>query len=236
MQVIGAGLPRTGTLTQKEALELLGLGPCYHWVNLITDPDAVDLWHRVLDGEDILDQIFDGYQSTVDWPGGFVHRELAERHPDAKVLLSVREPQSWEHSYRETIWNFTRGDSLVRHLSDARREVDPRWQRYLELVDRMLWSERSPFGGGDQPEQMMAQMTAYNDAVRNTIPAERLGVWKVQEGWEPLCGFLGQPVPGVPLPHANDTETFRNRVVNASLDALFAWREQQLAEQAATPG
>jgi len=233
MQVIGAGLPRTGTLTQKEALELLGIGPCYHWVNLITDPDAVDLWHRAMDGEDVFEEIFAGYQATVDWPGGFFYRELAERYPEAKVLLSVRDPQAWEKSYRETIWNFTRGDSLVRHLSDARREVDPRWQRYLALVDRMLWSERSPFGGGDEPEQMMAQMTAHNDAVRAAIAPERLGVWKVQEGWEPLCAFLEVAVPDVPLPHANDAETFRSRVVNASLDALVAWREQQIAPQPA---
>ena len=94
MQLIGAGLPRTGTLTQKEALELLGVGPCYHWVNLITDPDAVSMWHRAVDGEDVFEEIFGGYQATVDWPGGFFYRELAERYPDAKVLLSVREPRS----------------------------------------------------------------------------------------------------------------------------------------------
>ncbi|HEY2200258.1 MAG TPA: sulfotransferase, partial [Solirubrobacteraceae bacterium] len=60
MKVIGAGLPRTGTLTQKEALERVGLGPCYHWVNIIADLDEVELWHRVLDGEDLLGEIFAG--------------------------------------------------------------------------------------------------------------------------------------------------------------------------------
>ncbi len=39
MKVIGAGLPRTGTLTQKVALEMLGLGPCYHWVDVLADLD-----------------------------------------------------------------------------------------------------------------------------------------------------------------------------------------------------
>ena len=227
MYVIGAGLPRTGTLSQKLALEQLGVGPCYHWVNLISDLNAVELWHRALDGADVLDEIFEGHNSTVDWPGGFFYRELAELHPEAKVLLSVRDAQAWEHSYRETIWNFTRGDSLVSHLSDARREIDPRWQRYLELVDRMLWSERSPFGQGDDPAAMMRQMEAHNDAVREAIPPERLLVWKVTEGWEPLCEFLEVPVPEDPLPHANDAETFRGRVVNNALDALVAWREQQ---------
>ena len=71
---------------------------------MITDLEQVGLWHRALDGEDLLGEIFDGYQSTVDWPGGFFYRQLAERHPDAKVLLSVRDPETWEPSYRETIW------------------------------------------------------------------------------------------------------------------------------------
>jgi hypothetical protein len=224
MHVIGAGLPRTGTLTQKLALEHLGLGPCYHWVNLISDLDAVELWHRALDGEDVFDEIFAGHHSTVDWPGGFFYSELAERHPEAKVLLSVRDPEAWERSYRQTIWNLSRGDSLIRHLSDARREVDPRWGRYLELVQRMLWSERSPFAGGDEPGQMIAQMESHNEAVRKAIPPERLLVWRVTEGWEPLCGFLDVPVPQMQLPHANDAETFRGRVVGAALDALLAWR------------
>src|SRR4051794_28488765 len=103
MYVIGAGLPRTGTLSQKLALETLGLGPCYHWVNLISDLDAVEQWHRYLDGEDILDEIFDGHESTTDWPGGFVYKELAARHPEAKVLLSVRDPEAGERSYGKTI-------------------------------------------------------------------------------------------------------------------------------------
>jgi hypothetical protein len=226
MHVIGAGLPRTGTLTQKLALEQLGLGPCYHWVNLISDLDAVELWHRALDGEDVFDEIFEGHDSTVDWPGGFFYGELAERYPDAKVLLSVRDADAWEHSYRQTIWNLSRGDSLIRHLSDARREVDPRWGRYLELVQRMLWSDRSPFGGGDDPVQMKAQMEAHNEAVREAIAPERLLVWRVTEGWEPLCEFLDVPVPEEQLPHANDAETFRGRVVDAALDALRKWRDE----------
>jgi len=227
MRVIGAGLPRTGTLTQKLALEKLGVGPCYHWVNIIADLDQVELWHRALDGEDILGEIFDGYGSTVDWPGGFVYRQLAEANPDAKVLLSVRNPDSWEPSYRDTIGAFCKGDGLLRHLSDARREIDPRWRRYLELVDRMLWGDSSPFADGWGPQEMKQQMLAYNDQVKSTIPSERLLVWEVAEGWEPLCEFLGVSVPGEPLPHENDRDTFVGRVANGAIAALNDWQRQQ---------
>jgi Sulfotransferase domain len=226
MQLIGAGLPRTGTLTQKEALETLGLGPCYHWVNIIADLDQVELWHRALDGEQgVLEQILGGYESTVDWPGGFFARELAEIHPDAKVLLSVRDADAWEPSYRDTIWSMSYSDGLIRHLSDARREIDPRWRRYLELVYRMLWSEISPFAGGREPEDMKRQMTAWNETIKEAVPPERLLVWSVTEGWGPLCEFLEVSVPDEPLPHANDRETFVGRVAEGAINTLVAWRD-----------
>jgi sulfotransferase family protein len=233
IELIGAGLPRTGTLTQKLALEQLGVGPTYHWVNIIADLDQVELWHRALDGEDVLGEIFDGYESTVDWPGGFVYRQLAEANPEAKVLLSVRDPETWEPSYRDTIGAFCKGDGLLRHLSDSRREIDPRWRRYLELVDRMLWDEHSPFADGWEPEQMKQQMVAYNESVKAAIPAERLLVWQVSEGWEPLCAFLDVPVPSEPLPHENDRDTFVGRVTDGAIDALNAWRDARATATAA---
>jgi Sulfotransferase domain len=228
MRVIGAGLPRTGTLTQKLALEQLGLGPCYHWVNLIADLNQVELWHRALDGEAVWDQVFAGQRSTVDWPGGYFYRELAERYPEAKVLLSVREPHAWERSFRDTIWMMCHGQSLMRLLSDARREIDPQWRRYLLLVDRMLWSGDAPFAAGhSQPARLIEEMVAYNEQVKRTIAPQRLLVWEVGDGWEPLCEFLEVDVPSEPLPHANDRETFIARVTDGAIDALQAWRTRE---------
>src|SRR5438876_4867260 len=236
MRVIGAGLPRTGTLTQKMALEQLGFDPCYHWVNLIADMDQVELWHRAFEREDVWDEVLGGYQATADWPGGFFYRELAERYPDAKVLLSIREPSSWERSYRETIWSMCYGQSLMRLLSDARREIDPRWRRYLELVDRLLWGPRSPFAAGHEtPEQLIAGLLAFNERVEETVPADRLLVWQVTDGWEPLCEFLQVPVPSEPLPHENDRETFVARVTDGAIAKLHEWNTGARARLDAPP-
>jgi hypothetical protein len=225
MRVIGAGLPRTGTLTQKVALEMLGFEPCYHWVNVIADLNQVGVWNRALDGEAPWDEVFNGFQASVDWPGGYFWRELMERYPDAKVLLSVREPEKWEPSFRETIWNMCFGESLIRLISSARGQVDPQWNRYLALVDRMFWSGQGTFAGGHEtPEQLMAQFERHNELVKASVPPERLLVWSVTEGWEPLCDFLDVPVPAEPLPHVNDRETFLGRVVDGGLAALQAWR------------
>jgi Sulfotransferase domain len=228
MKLIGAGLPRTGTLTQKVALEQLGLAPCYHWVNVIADLDQVELWDRALDGEAIWDRVFDGQQATVDWPGGYFYRELIDAYPDAKVLLSVRDPQSWEPSFRETIWTMSYGQTLMPLLARARAEIDPQWKRYLELVDRMFWGPQGTFAAGNEPQQLIDQMLEHNAEVQRVVPADRLLVWEVTDGWEPLCEFLGLDVPDEPLPHANDRDTFLQRVIGGALDSLAVWREQNL--------
>jgi hypothetical protein len=234
LTLIGAGLPRTGTLTQKVALEQLGLGRCYHWVDVLADLDSqVPLWNQALDGDAQWDEIFAGCGTTVDWPGGHFYRELAEAYPDAKVLLSVRDPDAWEPSFRETIWTMSYGDSVMPLLSRARAQIDPRWSRYLALVDRMFWSEEGVFAAGSEPEQLKEQMVAHNEAVKRNVPAERLLVWKVTEGWEPLCAFLGVDVPAEPMPHANDRETFLGRVSDGALETLRAWREREAAAAAA---
>jgi hypothetical protein len=227
MKVIGAGLPRTGTLTQKVALEQLGLAPCYHWVNVIADLDQVELWDRAMDGEAVWDEVFAGQEATVDWPGGYFYRELADYYPDAKVLLSVRDPEKWEPSFRETIWTMSHGDTLMALLAHARAEVDPRFKRYLELVDRMFWGPQGTFAAGHETSQQLTrQMLAHHAEVEQAIPAERLLVWEVSEGWGPLCEFLEVPVPSEPLPHANDREEFVQRVIGGALDALAEWRQR----------
>jgi hypothetical protein len=234
MRVIGAGLPRTGTLTQKLALERLGVGPCYHWVNVLADLDEVDVWNRALDGEGPWREVFAGFEASVDWPGGYFYEELMEAYPQAKVLLSVRDPHAWERSFRQTIVAMCHGESLMRLLSSARGEVDPRWRRYLALVDRMFWGEQGTFAAGYAlPEQLIEQMERHNERVRRAVPPERLLVWEVSEGWGPLCEFLEVDVPSEPLPHENERETFVERVTGAAIGALQEWHERKVAAASA---
>jgi hypothetical protein len=234
MKLIGAGMPRTGTLTQKMALEMLGLGPCYHMVDVLADLDQAALWERALQGEMHWPEIFAGYQSTVDWPGGYFYRELADHYPDAKVLLSVRDPEAWERSVRETVWAVRNGESLIRLLSSAQAHVNPQWRGFLKMIDALLWKGAGTFAAGHaEPAQMIDAMLAHNEAVKRDIPAERLLVWSVSEGWEPLCDFLEVPVPGVPLPHINDRTEFLNRIIDGSLENLQSWRAQETSVEPA---
>ena len=232
LRLIGAGLPRTGTLTQKVALEMLGFTPCFHWVNVLADLDTVALWEDAMDGKPDWPTLLGDSQASVDWPGGFFWRELMDAYPDAKVLLSVREPESWERSFRETVWEMGHGGSLLHLLASARAIVDPQWQRYMDFVERMFWSPEGTFATGhEQPRQMIDAMLAHNDAVKRDVPPERLLVWSVAEGWGPLCEFLEVPVPPEPLPHVNDRETFLGRVMDGAIAKLTEHRAAQ-AERA----
>jgi hypothetical protein len=106
MKVIGAGFGRTGTMSLKVALEQLGYGPCYHMVELFEYPDDVERWEAAVRGEPVnWKEILAGYRATVDWPGAAFYKELAERYPEAGVILTVRDPERWYESARNTIFN-----------------------------------------------------------------------------------------------------------------------------------
>lgn len=222
MKLIGAGLPRTGTLSQKVALEMLGMQPCYHMVDVLSDLDQAALWRRALDGELSPGEILQGFEATVDWPGSYFYKDLIELYPDAKVLLSVRDGEAWARSMRQTIWGVFYDDVLMRHMSAARACVDPQWRGYIEMMKQM-W-QRSGLLDGEQTtaEFMSAAMRRFDEEVQAVVPADRLLVWSVADGWEPLCEFLELPVPDAPFPHVNDGREFAQRIVDGSLEAIQA--------------
>ena len=225
MRLIGAGLPRTGTLSQKVALEMLGLAPCYHMVNVLGNLDEVQPWLRALEGDGPWEEVFDGFPATVDWPGSFHYAELIDVYPDAKVLLSVRDADAWERSMRGTIWGMLYGDTLLRKLSDVRAEVDPKWKGFLDLVDAMWRKSGLIDSGPDTDSESMKQaMERFNEEVQQTVPADRLLVWSPADGWDPLCEFLEVSVPDTPFPHLNDSKAFGERIVDGTLLALQEWR------------
>jgi len=235
MRLIGAGLPRTGTLSQKVALEMLGVEPCYHMVNVLADLDEAQLWRRALEGEEPWDEVFDGFEATVDWPGSYFYKELIERYPDAKVLLSVRDAEGWERSMRDTIWGLFYGDILIRDLSSARCRVDANWRGYIALMEEM-WQRSGLIdsGAATTSESMQSAMERFNAEVQETVPADRLLVWSAGDGWEPLADFLEVRVPDTPFPHLNDSKVFVERIVDGALLALQQWRAQDAPPVAAT--
>jgi hypothetical protein len=203
MDVIGAGFGRTGTLSLKVALERLGFGPCMHMLPLLDDPERASLFHRAAEGDlASLDKALTAHRSTVDWPGTYFWRVLAQRHPDAKVVLTVRDPQRWYDSAHETIFQ------AAMH---APAGADEPLAAGIEMARAVVWE--GTFGGrfADR-EHAVRVFTEHNAAVRREIPGDRLLEFEVAQGWEPLCDFLEVPVPVEPFPLTNDTASFQARV------------------------
>jgi hypothetical protein len=228
MRLIGAGLPRTATTTQMIMLETLGL-PCYHMRDMMADlTTSVPQFRKALEGDADWDEIFDGKESEVDWPASYHWRELIELYPDAKVLLSVRDADSWLRSMQNTINQVFFGDGLLHNLSRAQYAIDPVYASWIDLLFEMNWGERGAWAGtnGD-PEKMAVKMQEWNQAVIDTVPSERLLVWSPKDGWEPLCELLEVPVPDMPVPHVNDTENFqKNLIMGPAINAINAWWEE----------
>ena len=202
IKVIGAGFGRTGTLSMKAALEHLGLGPCYHMLEVVGRPDKADAWYDAAQtGTADWDDLLEGYQSSVDWPACYFWRPLAEHCPDAKVILTVRDEQAWWQSINNTILrNMRRND----RVTDPDRVRMRRMARHL-IVDRV-------FGGIlDDREHALAVYRRNLKEVTESLPPARLLVFDVAQGWEPLCAFLGLPVPDIPFPRTNSTQEFQAR-------------------------
>jgi hypothetical protein len=222
MKLIGAGLPRTATTTQWIALKTLGV-PTYHMKDMMADMErGVALWRRAYNGEQPWDEVFDGFEATVDWPAAFHWRELMEYYPDAKVLLSVRDGESWARSMGDTIVQIYFGDSFMRSMCQARYRIDPVWASWVDLNIDTCW--KGPRGAlantfGER-EPLIEAMNRWNDEVKAAVPADRLIVWSPKDGWEPLCEALGVPVPDEPLPHAFDTEVFRSAITGGAVSAV----------------
>lgn len=203
LQVIGAGFGRTGTLSLKSSLEQLGFGPCYHMYELLGHIDHAPAWLAGNNGDaSALRAPLAGYGATVDWPGCVLWRELADLYPDAKVVLSVRPPQRWYDSFRQTV-----GAVIA-------QERDPNMpEAFWPVFDvsDLIVRDRS-FGAGfdlDDQERVIAAYEAHNAAVRAGVAPERLLEFDVTEGWAPLCAFLGVPVPAGEFPNVNDRDQFR---------------------------
>jgi hypothetical protein len=206
LAVIGAGFGRTGTASLKSALERLGLAPCYHMFEIVAQPEHSRFWLRAAIGRSVdWDELLGPYRAAVDWPACRFYVELAAHYPSAKVVLTVREPAQWFESAWSTIF-----PRITRPVDQADEFAWLRARMQREIIIEQTF-------GGDITDRAhaLAVFERHNAAVCRTIPAERLLVYEIAAGWQPLCDFLGRPVPDEPVPHANAAQEFRARFQGA---------------------
>lgn len=213
LRVIGAGFGRTGTSSLKQALEDLGFGPCHHMTEVLAHPEHIPLWEAAVDGQPVdWEEVFGEYQAAVDWPAAAFYGQLLEHYPDARVILTVRDAERWYDSALHTIYAFSRltmSPPVVWLLP----WVAPRPYRMVAMSTRLIWYQI--FDGRFAERQHAVDVfTRSNADVQRRVPAERLLVYDVRQGWAPLCAFLGVAVPrDKPFPHLNDTAQFRRLIL-----------------------
>jgi hypothetical protein len=204
LQVVGAGLGRTGTHSLKLALERLLDGRCYHMMEIFGRPEDIPVWAAAIGGESPdWGAFLAEYDATVDWPAAAFWSELAATNPDAIVLLSTRSSaDAWWTSAHATIF-----EASKRPLPPSDDPELDALRSQLAMVDSMLTRTFTP-DWNDEAEAKAAY-DRHNAAVRAAVAPERLVEWQPGDGWEPICERLGLAVPDEVFPHVNSTEDFR---------------------------
>lgn len=200
IKVIGAGFGRTGTLSLKYALEKLGYDKCYHMLEVRNNPGHTQAWVDTAAGKmPDWHELFAGYQASVDWPSCNFWREQMTAFPEAKVILTRRDPEDWYRSVMNTIYP----------SSVAGRKVGtPEAKLSSRLAFEVIW-DRVFDGRMEDKEHVIACYEAHNQEVIDQVPVNKLLVYQPGDGWAPLCAFLGQPVPDEDYPRVNSTDDFK---------------------------
>lgn len=221
LKIVGAGFGRTGTMSTYTALKQLGF-PCYHMIEVLGNPankGHLDFWREVADAPDApredWERVFGQYTASVDNPAVCVWRELIRFYPDAKVLLTLhpKGADAWYESVVETIY-FTENTWQFKVL----KAVTPFGRKFGAMSQKLIWQH---LHRDTMPDR--AKATAfYNrhiEEVKAAVPPERLLVFSADQGWEPLCKFLGVAVPDGPFPNVNDRAEFQRIKRNISRGA-----------------
>ena len=191
LELIGAGFGRTGTESMKLALEQLGFGPCHHMKEVLADPEQLRIWRAIARGDPPdWEAAFAGYRAAVDWPSAFFWRELSNVFPKAKVILTVRSSESWHRSMSDTIFKVLAAST------------DP------DSIGLKLIAERVFGGRFLNRDHAIAVYEKNNAEVQAAFDHHRLLIYRLGDGWEPLCRFLNKPLPDIPFPRSNSTAEF----------------------------
>ena len=197
LKVVGTGLGRTGTKSMQTALNMLGVGPCHHMVEVFQHPATMQLWIDAAEGRPNWEAVFEGYQSVVDYPGAAHWKALVDYYPDAKVLHTVRDPDQWFDSTQATIFAPRSGANAPESETQAKFFGSFMGPMRDKMADRAFMTD---------------YFRRHTEEVKAYVDPKRLLIYEVGEGWTRLCPFLEVPVPSEPYPSENSRAEFQARV------------------------
>ena len=218
MRVLCLGASRTGTSSLCEGLAMMGYKTFHMNESLKYPRRFFPLWEEAIDakffgrgkpfGKEEFDKILADYDAGSDLPFALFAEELQEFYPDAQVILTERDSDTWIQSMQQTIY-------LVHSWSswDLVKYWDPgliKLWRNADLKDWDAWlgqTRRRDFLSKEYGGLSKQKLIEHNQHIRKIVPKEKILIWKPQDGWEPLAKFLGHIAPEGEFPHAWDAES-----------------------------
>ncbi|CZT25722.1 uncharacterized protein RCC_11391 [Ramularia collo-cygni] len=234
IRVIGAGLPRTGTNSFCAALQVLLGGPCYHagvqWgAQGATDEKHIKTMikaagkypYDAATKQSILaelETLLDGYVAVADPPLSLLYPELLELYPDAKVIVTIRDHDSWAKSMTDMFK--TTGPVLVGRIFFWLPSV--RWLPSLHISLTHIFFQKHGIEMVDK-QTCLAAWEKHHAQLEETVPPDQLIYFNVKDGWKPLCEALDLPIPDTPFPRLNDAKDLENHFKKLAARGLARW-------------
>ena len=188
----------------------------HHMKSFFMDPtqDTDDFYNAYYDRENAdWDAIYKNYSAAVDWPTCTFYKELMDKYPNAKVILTERTADSWYTSVKNTI-----------QKAASHSEGDNEKMKKFKKMTSTVCSE-SNINDDEKfadEEAIKNSFIKHNEEVKAYVPKERLLIMQLGEGWDRLCEFLGKDVPETPYPRSNSTEDFNTKSVEMAKKAAQA--------------
>lgn len=178
------------------------------------------------------DRLFGRCEAVTDM-GSFFALDLMAAYPEAKIILVERDVDSWYRSVEEAIIQTTwgwRADFFTCFLAP----VFFGGRTGLTIRKILLGF----FEARDVNEVRANAKDRYRRhyaEIRAAASPERLLNFDLEDGWAPLCAFLGKEVPEVPFPRKNPREVHLKRI--RQRQSMFLKMAIQMgAKKAVVPG
>ena len=175
----------------------------HHGMSVLTDQDQdASIWLNAYKNPGSVDweDAYGNYDAASDWPTCVFYKELMERYPESKVVLSVRSAESWYKSIQKTILPLVQLRHMGNVMPERVRQVRETWFGTFVRGHKMGLNDVSILF---DRKKMMQMYNEHIEEVKRTVPADRLLIMSLGDGWEPLCSFLGKPIPKQSYPVSN---------------------------------
>ena len=224
----------TSRTALKAALEILGL-PTWHNINMAQNTKDMAMWTEALRAKfepssvpDVrpysrqqFDQLLGKWSACLDQPVIVFAEELIEAYPEAKIILVERVIERWYKSFSETVIAGSASPAIP-YAALLSPEFLRQYAIQTDLMARHVFNVTHPHGTqafwANKPffdqwrENARPTYRAHYENVKRLAPKEKLLMFDLEQGWEPLCKFLGKPVPDVPFPRVNETKAVQEKV------------------------